>query len=804
MCLCKFVGTQWTSVPSLVRFVETVVNTVDDRTRVSNPLYADHYRQTLQLFVCLRSLYPDGNAWYELPQLSRACTTLFEAAVRQQLLNDSVTLRPMWTEMRRHVGKFAELSQLDPSERSFVVAHVPLLRGFHRIISIDGEAADNSERQGRLLRDLLALTSSAIYLHDVATDLLTLRDDVFARYITNTRAQLYGVFAPSFATSPLSAKSAAEVVMLEIDSVSLTTLSSSSMLAYTQQLLERAMNPSLSASVRSAAVTQYVDSPASSHHAVIALLKKLHAAAAFAKLQARATNTATDTAASAVATPADDEQKEDHVIANNEDESKGSSASSSSSSSAPKVDEAVEVVLESVILRVFKTDGVWFVLSYLLSPGVIASAPQRTTATILTNLTKWAPVDRVVSVLRILLEPRRRWAIQSFLHKQIVRLLFDCADHRDASQLFLDEWRARNINKLPADLLHEMLKMGVASLFLSQGEAGKREVAWKVVEELVNDRDNIGAISPSTLVLLLLPIWQPNTPLPNRRPVNHLLREPLSSYISAAGSMAPPFDQASQDDPNSFAYVHAKFLSEEPIYFSDADLCVRMLNLMRALNSNTKLNKHVRLLAQLQQFLFSSSVDGHADDDALAKLHQLLLQLTVNAVTPSTTVTATLSSSASESGTAGRVWQQRVDQSTLFCLNVVPKLFSNLSLQVLIRSRQSDDLISQVCSVHPYAQRLSETMRVLLTNLLMTTATLAQRRMRVSHVVMLMLMEANKADQLWTNSLYQQPFQPLFQCLTTDASYLSAFRSTISVSSPSNVFQPVATEPSDDYSGLFD
>lgn len=79
-----------------------------------------------------------------------------------------------------------------------------------------------------------------------------------------------------------------------------------------------------------------------------------------------------------------------------------------------------------MILCAFQTDAAWFVLAYLLSPDVIATS-QRTTASLLTNLHSWVAMDKVVAVLRILLEPKRRWAIQVYLHKAILRMLLDTA-----------------------------------------------------------------------------------------------------------------------------------------------------------------------------------------------------------------------------------------------------------------------------------------------------------------------------------------------------------------------------------------
>ena len=255
--LLAFCGPQWTAVPTLVRFFETVVSTVANPQLASNPLAAAQYQQTFTLFQSVRKLYPEGSAWYELPPLARACSVLFETAVARSNIAAAATLRPVWTEMQMHKGKISSMSSLSLSERGWLVARIVRLRGRHALpgsasmskpARMAADKADSSERSATVLRDLLALSPSVF--HHVWSALLAARDDIFSQYLGRTRAQLFGIFDSAAtldaATNTLQpsfdAAQGAAVHMVALESKDLSSLDARAMQTFTRLCLRNAMN----------------------------------------------------------------------------------------------------------------------------------------------------------------------------------------------------------------------------------------------------------------------------------------------------------------------------------------------------------------------------------------------------------------------------------------------------------------------------------------------------------------------------------------------------------------------------------
>jgi hypothetical protein len=463
------------------------------------------------------------------------------------------------------------------------------------------------------------------------------------------------------------------------------------------------MNQSVSDGDHSAAITQFVQSPAASHVDVIALLTKLQA-----------------------------------VIARRTMDEKGSG----SVSQDVEPDAAADLLLESVILHVFDTDAMWFVLAFLLDPKTIASAPQRTTATLLTKLRLVAPIDRTVAVLRVLLEPRRRKAIGFFLHKQILRLLFECSEtHDNARTLLLAEWQQRNQTDtiMPTDVHHDVITLAVNALF--DPSRTKQDVAWRIVEDLVAD-GNTG--DPDTLLLLFMPVWQPK-PATNGLILGDLLRKAIWSDV------LPPF-----------RHVYLQMCNQPvlPFHVNMHRACERMVTLMNKLGSHASSHPSVRALAEVNQFLFSRALAGVPDDTAITRLHQLLAQ-------------ATLHNEQVEDDDV-QDWQ----------LDMFPRIYAGLILQVLSHEFASTTTIDKqscvdLCTHHPYATRLRETVGAFLSFLLHTPPAQAARRRRVSKALLALMDQVNQTSvpfpynmtirTTWAIQLVQEPFQKELDCLGHDS-----------------------------------
>ena len=736
--LFRFCGTRWTSVPRLVRFFERVVSTVADPARHAQPLFASHYRQTCTLFHSVHQQYAQGTAWFELEPLSRACSVLFTLAVQRGEASDAQMLRPLWTVMRMYKGKIHTCDALSLSDLSFLITNVGHMRSSHATPVLPGrkkdeghlaDTADTYERAATRLRDLLTLSPSSLHL--VWSELIGLRDDIFGLYLGRTQGELSGVFSTGLLSPPH--KAAAEEAYFPVTSAQLKSLNAHAMRAVTRMYNKRAMDRSLSAGERSHAVTQFVQSPAASHHDVVALLVKLHSVIASRSHKEMETKKTTS------------------IVAATETDS---------ASEAVVDDDSADLLLESVILRVFDTDATWFVLAFLLDPKTIASAPQRTTAAIVTNLRLWAPVDRTVAVLRVLLEPSRRWVIGHFLHKQILRLLFECSDqHALARELFTAEWNQRAID-LPKDVCYEAVKLAASAL--NDRNEEKQALAWSIAEDLVADASQNS--DTATLLLLFAPTWQPDA-----------ASIELSTLLRAT---SPPRRQTigGVEAPDSFSHVHSLLLAVDPASVfstSTRQMRQRMVSLMRRL-SVTSQNQHVRVLSQLQQFVFSSLMAGEADDEAMEQLRELLLGSTVNARV------ATDASMLSRS--------VLLDQASEWALDVIARLYAGLSTQVLARalttsaaSTSADaDLCSALCQTHPYAVRLKDTVGTLLHSLLNTPPAQAERRFRVATALRVIAAQVShtpspklptKATKpsTWLVELIQSPFGDLVNFLRRDS-----------------------------------
>ncbi|KAI8587758.1 hypothetical protein BDZ88DRAFT_424179 [Geranomyces variabilis] len=773
--LIAFCGVRWTSVPTLVFFFDQVVSTVADSSLASHTLFPAHFNQTYALFNTVRGLYPPEAAWYELAPLSQACSTLFASAVHRCAGFEARALRTLWTQMYLHKGKIGTLSSLALPEIGYLVAnvvplrHAPTLSGrpnatkSQRILA---DKADTIERAATMFRDLLALSPSAI--HEVWCDLLGIRDDILSSYLGKTRGELFGVFDEQMKVSGesdgsstnvamLPPKLAAEDVFFPLTSAQLATLSATAMQTFTQQLMQRAMNQKLAPAMRSEAITQFVQSPAASHLDVIALLRKLHALIA-QRTKRQAEKDAKEKQATeggqSQTTGTSPRQLGDTTVADTPAAAGALAQRSNPVKEDLPVDNAVDLLLESVILRVFDTDATWFVLAFLLDPNTIASAPQRTTAKILTNLNLWAPVDRTVAVLRVLLEPRRRWAIRFFLHKQIMRTLFECSGKSPvARDLFLSEWQQRNRvgTEMPTDVRHDVVSMAVNTI---NGRPDTQALVWTVFEDLVAEAET-REVDEDVLLLLFKPMRY-------SAQISDLLR-----------NTAPK----GWEDPQSFGHFHLKLQNVGTGPFdATRETRKRMETLMNKLSAVCR-NPFVRVVAQLQQFLFCDAVEGIPDDESIERLHQMLVQaITVEDATEQMSLDAAVPDALPR--------RVALDETSEWQLSVIPRLYASLSLQVLLQVLESapegqKESCASLCARHPHAIRLRETVNVLLQMLLNTPPAHAERRVRVAKACTGLMQQVSQmrlpqASSLgsertsWSVELIQAPFKDLLDFLRYD------------------------------------
>ncbi|MDP3273561.1 MAG: hypothetical protein Q8Q09_00095 [Deltaproteobacteria bacterium] len=655
LALFAFARTQWLDAPMLVRFFEAMVDSLDAPT-----LDASQLRQVLALFEAVRGQCPQGSLWYELPLLARACERLLSASIRLSLSDTAKRIYPRWVELRNGQGRTPMLGALSVAQAAYLIAE-----GAVRDADVL-ESGSQPERRCTSACALLQQTPSAAYL--VQDDLVSFRDDLLLDYTWKTRGELYGVFDPAWSAVALKDTEARARAPLAVASNLWPTLNGRTMRTYTVAALESALTIEHSPQARSRDVADFVQSPASSHVEVIALLRRL--------LQR---------------TPA-------------AQETPGEPRPES------PADDGRELLLETVILCVFQTDAAWSVLAYLLSPEVIATS-QRTTASILTNLHSWVAMDKVVAVLRILLEPKRRWAIQVFLHKAILRLLLDTASP-EARSLFANEWAQRQALKTHADVCHEMVKLAVGGL--TSPDADKSRIAWKIADEVARSRGEFGA---TTVLQLLVPVWTPVQQFAGQRGIEPLLRIQVPNA----------------EVPESFGQLHSQWLAESLLYFTSTEVRDRMRGLLATVAQGPL--PYLRTLATCMGFVFSPCAEGVYDAQSLAQLQALLLSMSVGWEPDRAAVFPSPGATEPEPLTA----QSPEDD---YLLEVAPRLFAAMGLQVLSKElqryteheRQNGRALSDVCQKHAAARALREVFGQCLASLASVPPIQVEKRIRLARV----------------------------------------------------------------------
>ena len=540
------------------------------------------------------------------------------------------------------------------------------------------DKASDKLRKCEMIKVALDLCPSAIHL--LSADLIAVRDDILVKFLGVPRSKCYGVFDPSYLK--LSVKDQAKPYRLALTSQQVASLGRVVLGTHTRLALDDAMDVSMSPGVRSRSIAQFVESPVSGHQEIIDLLKRL--------------------------------------LANRSEE-----------------DGALDVLLETVILSVFSTDATWFVLAYLLSPEVISTSPQRTTASILTQMKKWIPVAKVVGVVKILLEPRRRWALKLFLFKSILRLLFDC-NIEEGANVFLREWENRYQTEMHKDLQYEMVKLSAEAL---SSNSAISNVAWKVVESVAADPK----ASDELLLLLLSPKFSPRSKFATQKTVQVMYSIPR------------------KQEKGEFLKACEK-KSKNPVYnFQDEKMAERVSNLLTLLQK-THPKSPVSTLAFVQQFTYSRAVLGEEDNNSIEALRALLVNETTKLDGKPLELT----------GLEGlRPPMETIEESTHYLLQTVPKIYVGLLLQVLNRKiqegypnvqRNADKPFAELAS-HDYASQLSKLVSLLLSTLASTAPLEVEKRARVSEVLQLLISSMKQSHAMWYKHLVSEPSKNLLRFL---------------------------------------
>jgi hypothetical protein len=670
--LFRLAGSRWTEVPRLVNFLQGAVSSLDASYSAAS---VSHARQLHALLNSIRACYPAGSSWFEIVLVAQAYERLLEASIRLPLADVARAVYPVWMEIKMGLRR-TPISVLGAAKTAFLVSQLSTLNT-DALREVKDASDPPSERRAACARFLLEKTPSAAYI--VVADLLSLRDDLLVTYVRKTRGELQGVFDP--APKVLSEAEARERAPIFVDSALWVKLNSPTMRAYTRDSLEEAMTPSRTPQSRSDAIARFVTSPASSHVEIIELLGKL-------------TKLGEASAAAGGAAPAGD------------------------AAEPPSVDDpGRELLLETVILCVFQTDAAWFVLSYLLSPEVVKASQVRTTASILSNLHKWVPVEKVVAVLRVLLEPQRRWALRISLQKSIVRMLFEAASNADARAVFVHEWTSRDETRMHIDIVYEMVKLAVSAL--SGPDAPKLDIAWKIVSEVA--RSQPGAFNAATLLLLLLPTFAP----------------PTGQYAAIDGLLriaVPP-----SEVPDSFGFLHPKFLAEAPVCFSSDAVREKMIVELRSVATiSGKQNAYLRIMATCKEFTLSR-LD---DESSLERLQELVLGASVRWASP-----------ASHSWDFSKKLPPfALSPEDEYFLQVASRIYSFLALQSLSKAteafteheRRVGVALERLCESHASVSRLRSVMAQLLESLARVAPVEVEKRVRLSHVARGLLTSASE------------------------------------------------------------
>jgi hypothetical protein len=182
---------------------------------------------------------------------------------------------------------------------------------------------------------------------------------------------------------------------------------------------------------------------------------------------------------------------------------------------------------------------------------------------------------------------------------------------------------------------------------------------------------------------------------------------------------------ANSEVPDSFGFLHEKWLAEAPVPFAAPAVRDRMIPVLRAVAASG--HPYLRVLATCKELTLSRSVAGLDDDKSLDRLQDLLLDASVRWPTA-----------------------RALDLSTVFMLApedeylllVAPRLFASLGLQILNKSlegytehqRRNGKALEDVCATHPVAQRLRAVFGLVLEALTHVPGIEVEKRVRLARV----------------------------------------------------------------------
>eukprot|EP00923_Selenidium_pygospionis_P038215 GHVN01066765.1.p1 GENE.GHVN01066765.1~~GHVN01066765.1.p1 ORF type:complete len:617 (-),score=122.84 GHVN01066765.1:711-2324(-) len=461
--------------------------------------------------------------------------------------------------------------------------------------------------------------------------------------------------------------------------------------AYASRALAEACSQTMSGSMRSMAAARFVEAPSTGHQEVVELLRQL-------------------------------------------------------ASRKDQESDASLLLIEAVILSVFKTDAAWPVLGYLLSPEVIATQPQRMTAAVLANIQQWVPADAAVRVLKVLLSPDRRHAVKFALHKAIIRMLFD-AGSKDACSLLEQEWERRVETKLGKDVVHEFVTQCIKRLHTTSLASSSTSLAssttspdsnthhsnlitktsWKIVEDCAGDN----SIDGGTLLLLLLPTWLPKTKYCNWDKQFNLKTAKTLSY----NPKHPLSDKATQ----RFLELYCVLKGETLIELPNGDMNPRFLRLLETM-SNSSSEVPIRLFAKLKKFTFTSPAMGVSDAQVLTDLHQSITRLSADSEGSIIDLYEAEATSYLLAHFTQLVMSEDVEKGMLN-----HKTASRQQMQKIVFGNPHDAKNGETLTPHLWISKVEEMLRTIYTSLTSTPASSRPKNRKVlSHIAQTCLSDLTK------------------------------------------------------------
>ena len=560
------------------------------------------------------------------------------------------------------------------------------------------------ERRLCAMRELIFdVSKSAIHMYAVQSEIVKRRDDLLDQFIGARTGDFWGALRSN---PPGEFEKADDIYKVPVSGSDLSKLNGECSKRYSELSLKMALRPGNSTNVRSDAVVQYVMSPSTGHTDIVQLLKTLMG------------------------------------------------------------DPENDALIEAVVLSVFKTDAAWHVLAHLMTPEALASSAQRTMATVLKNLCKWAPASSAVAVMKRLLGPERRFAVKALLHKNIIRELL-ASNAPEAQDVLLDEWNNRAKFDMHNDVQHELVRTALAQMHTAEDRSKASAAVWQILEEA---SDPAQCAIEEVHLLFLREEWHPKArsdfpDASNSFPGSSFIPFERAHPTGTATDIQREWDvlmqKRYQPAGNYCTYDQVQYkrhsLVEEDVQFKkENDALKRYTDLMArgvARIAEHGASRMIRLVARKQMFDFDwEAASGHVTNETLERIEKELLTGLPAEATELDTVPYM-------EGPHQRVVHhlaQRYVSNVMCALQLAeacPKTYTDFQ-------RRQGFARSDVVAKHPAAQHHTALTRKVLTNLLDTPMRHALRRQHLSLVAAgLMMIKRRKAE--WHGDLIQKPHAKL-------------------------------------------